>query len=260
MDNARFPNLTPTRVPALICLKRYHDEHVLKRLPLQPFSRSLAYGSAVHETLKNALNPVGDVPPQDRHVAALARRAVCQQNYPDADARDADIARCIASTTAYLSQTGYTNETVGVEIFDDLPINNSTLHPLTLGARFDRLMVRPGEPRHLTIVDYKTGAPGYIDLKGACIMLAIASRRFKDYATFSVEYDFLDVTGLASRQVVTLTEAKEAWPVLKTRALRVYNANQFPAEIGDHCAFCPFRPECWPADETDLDDLDDLFD
>lgn len=75
---------------------------------------------------------------------------------------------------------------------------------------------------------------------------------------FSVEYDFLDVNGLASRQIVTFAEAKETWPTLKGRALRVYNASEYPAELGEHCSFCPFRPECWPDIQTDFEDLDAL--
>ncbi len=259
MDNVKFPNLTPTRVSSLTCLKRFHDEHIAKRLPPQAFSLPLAYGSAVHETLKNIFDPVGDVPVPDRDIASLARQAVFQQNYPDAAVHDQDVVRCTATATAYMGQISYMDETVGVEIFDSLPVSGSTRHRLTLGAKYDRLMVRSGEPRHLTIVDYKTGAPGHVDIKGACIMLAIASRRFKDFETFTVEYDFLSVTGLASRQVVTFAEAKEVWPTLKTRALRVYNAGEYPAELGEHCAFCPFHSECWPEIETDFDDLDDLF-
>ena len=171
----------------------------------------------MHETLKNVFDPVGDVSVADRDISSLARQAVFQQHYPNAALRDKDVARCTATTAAYLSQIGYMDETVGVEIFDSLPISGSTRHRLTLGAKYDRLMVRPGEPRHLTILDCKTGTPGHIDIKGACIMLAIASRRFKDFTTFAVEYDFLNVTGLASRQVVTFAEAKEAWPTLKAR-------------------------------------------
>jgi len=259
MDYAKFPNLTPTRVSSLTCLKRFHDEYVAKRLPPQPFSLPLAYGSAVHDTLKTIFDPIGHLPVRDRDIAALARQAVFQQNYPDPAVRDQDVARCTATATAYLVQIGYEDETVGVELFDSLPISGTTKHRLTLGAKYDRLMVRPGEPRHLTIVDYKTGAPSHVDLKEACIMLAIASRRFKDYATFAVEYDFLNVIGLVMRQTVTFAEAKEAWPTLKAQALRVYNADQFPAERGEHCVLCPFRRECWSDIETDFDDLDKIF-
>lgn len=260
MQNLKFPNLTPSRVSALTCRKRFEAEHVLKEIPLGEFSRPLAFGSAVHSTLRGVFDPTLTTPPAKRNIRALALKAILRQNYPDAAMRDADLEKCISTVSAYVEQAGHTEETIGVEVFDSVTITGGTARPFTLGAKFDRLFVHAENPHHLTIKDYKTGTPGETDLDGAAIMLAVAATRFKEYeGGYAVEYDFISEKGLVDRRTVTFAEAKAAWPDLKARALRVYNTTDFPAEPGEHCLFCPLRAVCQPGLTVGMDDLDDLF-
>lgn len=259
MNTDRFPNLTPSRAVALTCRKRFHAEHVARSLPPTPFSTPLAYGSAVHETLKGVFNPNVSAPPAARDVRSLARNAFSRQGYPIGAQRDADLEKCIACVTAYLAASPATEETVGVEIFDSLRITHKTAHPLALGAKFDRLLSRTEAAHHLCVRDYKTGAPGPLDLDGAVIMLAIIAVKFKEYDGYSVEYDYLDDSGLRERRTVTFADAKAAWPDLKARAVQMYDAQAFPAEPGEHCQFCPLRAACQPDLIVDMDDLDALL-
>ena len=171
----------------------------------------------------------------------------------------ADLEKCVQVVSANVEQAAHTEETIGVEVFDSVKISGGTARPLTLGAKFDRLLVREDAPHQLVIRDYKTGAPGATDLDGAAIMLAVAAIRFKEYGAYAVEYDFINVDGLADRRAVTFAEAKSAWPDLKARALRVYNATVFPAEPGEHCMFCPLRSACQPNLTVDMGDVDGLF-
>ena len=62
-----------------------------------------------------------------------------------------------------------------------------------------------------------------------------------------------------ARQTVTVSEAKELWPDLKQRALRVYSATEFPPEPGEHCAWCPIRFSCRPECAVAIDTLDAVF-
>jgi hypothetical protein len=90
-------------------------------------------------------------------------------------------------------------------------------------------------------------------------MLAIATMRFKEYTDFSVDYDYIRDEGLVERRTFGLQEAKAVWPDLKERALRVYNTEEFPPEPGEHCTWCPFRTECQPNTQIEMDELDSLF-
>lgn len=257
-----FPNLSPSRVHALVCLKRFEAEYVSKTAPRPGFTQPLAFGSAVHETLKGVFDPRNDTPPASRDIRALAEQAILRQRYPDPALRTTDTDRCVATVCAYLAQDTDGGATLAVEVFESVPITSRTVHPLVLGAKFDRLIVREAEPDHLVIRDYKTGSSGHIDLDGACVMLAVALKRFKEYRSMAVEFDYLNGHGLVKREVITRDEAKAVWSDLRSRALRVYSATEFPAEPGEHCAWCPLRAECQPGsavEPVDLQDLDNLF-
>ncbi len=257
-SNGQFPNLAPCRAAALCCRKRFHYEHVLKVVE-RPFTEPLSYGQGVHETLKRVYDPRNGTPPRERDIEAIARRAFNEIAYPDAESRAAESARCIETVQAYLEQDEDIEATIDVEAFAKLPPIGGTTHPLGLSARFDRLLVRPEAPRHLVVRDYKTGKAGRLDLDGACIMVAVARTVYKAaYETVSLEMDYLNGRGLASRQVITVEQAKSAWPDLKARAVRVYDATEFPPEPGDHCGWCPLQPECQPNRGIEIGSLDDL--
>jgi hypothetical protein len=258
MCAAQFPNLTPSKLPALSCLKRFKAEHVDKAIT-KNFSQAMAYGGLIHETLQWTFNPACSTPPSARDINIFARRAAYRQSYPQPELRDADIARCVRTVRAYVDQDLDANATVGVELFESITVSGGSVRPLTLGAKFDRILARPNAPSHLLIRDYKTGSPGPVDLESACLTLAIATIRFKRYSEFSVEYDYLNGHGLQERKIVTLEEAKPVWPELKARALRVYSAVEFYAEPGEHCTWCPLRAECRPNLEVNMDELDGVF-
>jgi PD-(D/E)XK nuclease superfamily len=255
-----FPDLTPSRVASLACLKRFHGEHVLRATPRQPFAQALEFGLLVHDMLKSVYNTRDSTPPRERDIEAIGGQAILWRRYPDPALRDADLGRAIGVVRAYLAQDqDVSATTIDVERDRRCTLKSTSLRPLKLGARFDRLIVRNDSPDQLVVRDYKTGAPGRVELHGACIMLAVACSLYPQYPNPVVEYDYLNEHGLAERIVVTFANAKTVWPELSARAVQVYSATSFPEEPGDHCLLCPFRPECQPDLIVELDDLDRLF-
>ena len=264
INYTKFPNLTPSKVSALHCHKQFNEVHILKTVEPEGFARPLAYGSAVHETLKDVFNPEYSASPMPRNVKGAAIKAITRQGYPNTAERDEDTAKCIATVEAYVAQSAPEEVTLGVEMFENAKVGQNGI-TVTLGAKFDRLLFSQTTPDTLVIRDYKTGKPTETDLEGAAIMLAIAALRYKKqdsprrFEHFAVEYDFLSEKGLVERRTVTFAEAKMVWADLKSRALCVYHATEFPAEPGEHCAFCPIRKQCRPDLFAEMDEVDALF-
>lgn len=255
----QFPKLCPSRLRDLPCPKRFHTLHVLRNGPRQEWSQPLVYGTACHRLLRVLYDPAIDTPPTERDVERLARGAFAEQHYPDPDARASDLARAIRMAGAYVAHDADALHTLAVEVNDDVTLRDGKVRPFGISAKYDRLIVRPDDPEHLVLRDYKTGAPGSVDLEAACIMLAVAKLRNKEYSEFSLEFDYVGNDGLDVRQNVTLAEAKLKWPELRSRAAHVYDATEFPAEPGEHCMWCPLRAECRPDLTVDLTELDSVF-
>lgn len=254
------PNLTPSRAADLVCRKKFYELHVLKNNPGEAFSQPLVFGQAVHNVLKHVYSPANGVVPGAVDIEAVARRVFQGLAYPDPDDRDHDRNRCVDMVRAYVAQNRGKFTTLGVEIFADVALSNANGNPvLTLGAKFDHLLVRTDMPSCLVVRDYKTGKPGSADMDAACIMLAIARKRYPTYETCLVEFDWIASSGLVQRVTVTLAEVKEVWKDLKAAATRVYRASEFPAEPGEHCLFCPLKSECQPDAQATDEEIDALF-
>lgn len=254
---ARYPNLSPSRLPALACLKRFWEEHLSGRRRPQEFSRPLAYGSAVHTALKRLFDPAVPLPFWDRNLDAIVRQAVQEQGYPNSEWLDADLADCLSVVSAYLDKAGRNEETLAVELFDSVTLQCEG-RPITLSARFDRLVVRSNAPDRLVIVDYKTGSCA-MPADAACIMLAVAKARRSGFGDYVVEYHRLAPDVVFEPEVITVAQAKATWPALLARIRRVWNAVEFPPEPGEHCAFCPVRDQCYPLVSISAEDLGGLL-
>ena len=254
-----WPNLTPSRAADLVCRKKYHELHVLKNGPGEDFSPALVYGSASHDLLKRLYDPMTGLP-AGKDVSMLAEIVFGRLQYPDPDDREADRMRCVGMVQAYLAQDADAETTKGVEIYGKMPLlNGDGSGALTLGAKFDRLLVRPAAPDCLVIRDYKTGRPGPVDMEGACLMLAIARVGNKNYETAMVEFDWIGRGGLLERATVTIAEVRPYWPLLKAKAFSVYGAADFPPQPGEHCMFCPLRTECQPDVQATVEEIDAIF-
>lgn len=256
----KWPNLTPSRAGDLVCRKKFYELHVLKSGPGEAFSQALVYGQAVHEVLKRVYGPVARVPVQQANVEGIVSRVFATYVYPDPADREADRLRCYALAQAYIASDQDAEATIAVEAFKSTSLSNSLGQLiLTLGARFDRLLVRPTEPDCLVVRDYKTGKPGPADMQAACLMLAIARKQYPQYKTCLIEFDWVGAAGLMQRITVTLGEAKEVWKDLKAAAMSVYFATDFPAEPGEHCQFCPLKPGCQPDHQATVEEIDAIF-
>ena len=144
-----WPNLTPSRAGDLAWREQYHELHVLKDSPGEDFSPALVFGQAAHDLLRHIYDPLTGSP-AGKDVAALSRRVFGRLQYPDPADRVADRLRCIEMVQNYLAQDTEAEATTGVEIFGKMPlINTDGSVALTLGAKMDRLLVRPDAPRCL---------------------------------------------------------------------------------------------------------------
>jgi RecB family exonuclease len=256
----KWPNLTPSRAGDLVCRKKYYTLHVLKTGPGESFSQALVYGQAVHDVFKRLYDPAARLPAHQADVEAVVNRVFAGYVYPDPADWETDHRRCLALVKAYIAGDPDVGATLGVEAFKSMPLSNTMGQLLlTLGARFDRLLVRASAPDCLVVRDYKTGKTGAADLQAACLMLAIARKQYPQYKTCVVEFDWVGAAGLVQRVTVTVAEAKEVWKDLKAAALRVYFATEHPAEPGEHCMFCPLKPECQPDRRATAEEIDALF-
>jgi RecB family exonuclease len=259
VNHRKFPKLCPSRLRDLPCPKRFHTLQVLRQVPPQPWSHPLVYGIASHRLMRMLYNPGDPTPPPSRDVARLARAAFLEERYEDPTLQAADTLRAEQMARQYLPADADALNTFAVEVNGEVDVPGGKVRPFGLSAKFDRLIVRPESPRHLVIRDYKTGRPAAADLEAACIMLAVAKLRNKEYTELSLEFDYLGDAGLVVRQTVTFAEAKVKWPELSARALRIYEATEFPPEPGEHCMWCPLRPTCQPALTVDAEELHALF-
>jgi hypothetical protein len=267
MSLNQFPNVTPSRAAALVCRKRYYEEHVLKSIPREEFSQNLTFGTGIHMALKRLTDPTIPVPFGERNIEDGVRRAFNSQKYPDIDTREADICRAIPIVASYLAQDEDAASIVGTEVFADFTLTTSGFRKIMFGAKFDALIARRQNGVTLVIRDYKSGRFRDVDMESACIAIAVAKAKLnqfkQDYGLpFSgvvLELDYLGENGLSDRVTLGINEVKSVWPELKARVQYVYNSVEFPPEPGEHCLFCPLRKACRPNQSVNMTELDAIF-
>lgn len=262
-----LPNLTPSRVTALGCRKRFHAEFVAKSLPHEEFSPQMAFGTAMHQALQWLNTPINPVPPADRDIAAIVRRAFLQQPYSDASLQEEEIVRALPMIGNYHRQTVGGDQILGTEIFAQFSLSTSSPRKAVFGAKFDILLARQDKGTVLVIRDYKTGQQRGVNLESACIMIAVAKAKLNEFkrvyglpfADVVLEYDYISSNGLARRVALGVNNVKELWPDLRDRAQVVYSSTEFPAEPGDYCPRCPLLESCRPDQNVDVEELDMIF-
>lgn len=261
----KLPTLSPSKAGDLVCPKLFHTRHMTQSLPPESWSPHLAYGTAVHDALRDLYNPVNLTPPAERDVEIIVRKAFVRQQYPAdaAEMREGDILRALRTVTNYRANDADIANTVAVERFEQSILGREKETPITLSVRFDRLIRRPETPGRIHIVDYKTGKPGTTDLDGATIALAVARAvipgQYGDGAEAVLHFDFLSEEGCVHRETVMVAQVKANWKDLWGSALRIYYGGDHPAQPGPQCQFCPLRPQCQPGTAV-VADADTLFD
>jgi RecB family exonuclease len=214
----------------------------------------------VHEALRHLYDPTGEGDPGARNIERIVHSAFRRRRYPNEELRAADVARTIPMIRNYLRQDGDAGHTRRVETDERFTARGSTGLPITFAARLDRLVVRPDEDGIGRIIDYKTGAPGEIDLEGATITLAVARVVYKDqFRELVLQYDYLSEEGLAHRMFVTPDDVRPLWSDLLAKGQRVYYASEYSPNPGPQCQYCPLRSECRPVAKIDFNDMSGLF-
>ncbi len=260
-----LPTLSPSKASDLVCAKRFHEKHIAKSVPLEPWSPALTYGNGLHKLFYDLYKPTSRMPVHERDITALARAAFAVQSYPQEEAfrREQDIQRAIPAAQNYLASDADALNTIRVETDERIEVGRSTGEPIPLSARFDRLVIRPDEPDTLRLIDYKTGnSNAEINLDSATLTLVVAKLTMK--AEFGNKrlllcYDYVDERGLVHREEVGTDRVRPLWQPLYERARAVYHGGDKTAVPGPHCQFCPLRLQCRPVHEVNDDLLEDLF-
>ena len=135
--------------------------------------------------------------------------------------------------------------TTAVEQFIQFPIEYQKKPLFILSGRFDRVLVRPSEPRVLVIRDYKLSRPR-VDLDASLIVLWLAKLAYPGYDEYRVEWEFVDEGGRVDRETVTVADVRGMFKDLQNRIREVILSDQHPAEPGEFCAWCPLKETCQP--------------
>jgi len=259
------PRISPTSVSDLGCAKRFHVLRVLKQYPERDPLSWASFGTAFHAVIgrvydpkaRNAM-PTGAAsqegttaqaggPPNLDTLEEWSRQAFRKHRYADTTAREEDRARCVRMICGYLGQEDEEDgpATIAVEQFIQFTIEYQKKPLFILSGRFDRVLVRPSEPRALIIRDYKLSRPR-IDLDASLIVLWLARLAYPGYDEYRVEWEFVDEGGRVDRETVSVDDVRGMLKDTQNRIKEVILSDQHPAEPGEYCAWCPLREACQP--------------
>ena len=259
------PRISPTSVSDLRCAKRFYTLRVLKQYPERDPLSWASFGTAFHDVIARVYNPktpnampTGTAlpkattaqaggPPSLDALEEWSRQAFRKHRYADAMAREEDRERCVRMVCGYLGQEDEEDgpATIAVEQFIQFPIEYQQKLLFILSGRFDRVLVRPSEPRVLIIRDYKLSRPR-VDLDASLIVLWLAKLAYPGYDEYRVEWEFVDEGGRVDRETVTVDDVRGMFKELQNRIREVILSDQHPAEPGEFCAWCPLKESCQP--------------
>ena len=247
----------------LDCPRKYYDTRIQRnwdssRGPIF----AVANGQAVHKVNKAVYEARRGYELDLTRIEALAKDAVYGTAYPkDTDRREA-VSRVIQSVRAFAEN----DDEEAIEGTLDLERQGQfVVHDKRTGAglflasaKLDRTLVRASEPQRGYVRENKT-TKQKISLQEAFLQLWIARKMYPhlDLTSWAIEYDFLDADLRVVRETVTWEDCQGQSVILLRKALRVFQADTYPAIQGEQCTYCRRREECCTlADEpVDLDAL-----
>jgi len=239
-----LPTLTPSSINDLMdCAKKYHTLRVLKEWPPRDgVHLGIEFGIGFHAIIRQVYDPRRKPLPHLDDLPVWARKAFYARRYPDAETRECEMERCLQAVYAYVAQDEDAEATFDVEVEGSLTVEHAGQPLFDLYARLDRVLVRPNEPEHLIVRDYKCAAR-HVNLLEAYVLLRVAKLLYPTYQHYSVEFDWI-ADGTVERDIIAGSELKGLDPIVKARALEVFTASEYPAQPGDGCLGCPLRREC----------------
>ncbi|MDT7729507.1 MAG: hypothetical protein QOI21_6083 [Actinomycetota bacterium] len=239
------------------CARRYRMTYLDRPSPRRtgPWAHS-TLGAVVH----NALRALFDLPAAKRSPQRAAVLVV--EHWKDAGFADSVQAgtyrgRAKRWVTEYVEQHDVSMEPIGIERWVSAPISaDPAAKPsVIIEGRADRIDERDGE---LVIVDYKTGrrTPDEYEARSsqALALYALAASRTLRKPCHTVELHHLpsgtiaaaDHTDVSLRRQLRRAEetAEDLRLAADTLGAGGDAAELFPANTGQHCSWCDFRPSC----------------
>jgi RecB family exonuclease len=255
MSGIRNDRISPSAISRWIsCPKQYKLHDLERRAPQAEPSPVLARANAVH----HALERFHGLPDEDRRPANLERalRAVWPEHRCGAfRSLDEEIEHG-RSALAMLKLYGERFDLQAVPLAREQWLTAELPDGVRVFGKVDRIdAVRGGG---LEIIDYKTGTRALesCDLKhepAVWVYVAAAEAAYVDevrrvrliYLPLGVEAVWEperdDVRVLRERLILTVRE--------------IEHASTFPARVGPHCSWCPFRLRCRERTQVSLDEL-----
>jgi len=253
--------ITPSSVGDLECARKYHTLRVLKQWPSRPPLENVAFGTAVHDVLRQLyLTRQGGIL-DTTNIGAMARSAVYKARYPRDVDRQRALGKVIEAVTMYAANDDEEDiaATLDLERMTEFPFRHGGRDAYMVSAKIDRTLVRPSEPSRLIARDYKLTAQR-IDLREAFIMLWSAKQMRPGYEEYAIEYDWIDAEDRqVRRDVVEGHELRGQHTLIRDAALRILDGNDHPPSPGDACTFCPLRQSCQGLDAVELAEGEDVF-
>jgi hypothetical protein len=259
----KLPRLTPSNVADLACAKKFSTLRIRNEWPPRKdngFNLNQEFGTAVHEVLRNLYDPNNSPVPNLTHMDAITQSAFFARGYPDETIREEEIERCKQIVTSYVVRDFEAEGTVDVERQSEFAIHHGGKPLFLLSAKMDRVVVRPSYPETLVVKDYKCGKR-HLNLEEAFILLWAAKLQYPNYKRHHLELEWLCINNVYQVDVITPFMLRGLYSKIKDRALKIFQSDDYPAEPGETCCWCPLKSVCQPrsTESFSLDTADELF-
>lgn len=249
-----LPRVTPSSIQDLECHYRYWVLRVKKDWPHRPMIRAVAFGVAVHETLRLCYhNRVGDKPCLD-HVSAWARTAVWRGRWPaEGTDRSEETDKVIAAVCSFVENDASDPEAVEGIIELEAQLGHPLIHDGEeigiYSAKLDQILSRKSEKNRLVVREFKTTAPR-IDLRECYLQLSQAKRKYPDFENYAIEFLWLDQDGRVTMDVVDGNDLKGIHAIVREAAISALIDTEHKTTTGEGCVYCPNRGRC-PAQKAE---------
>ena len=258
-----LPRITVSSLQDISCSKRFRATRIEKTAwaNREPMPLIVPRSSAWHEVLHMLhlyRSPEGTLPLRDLDM--FVRQAVMRARYErDADRKaEQEIVR--AMTMLFLDNQDEEDilAIYGLEAPAEFDFEWKGAPLARMSARLDRLLVRPENPTHLVLQDYKAGARK-VSLAESFLQLWCAKVTWPEFKSYSLENIWVDVNdGTIDVDVISTDMVAGQQRYLIGAAERAIRGEAV-AEAGPWCTFCNIRKVCQAFGSVSLEEGEMVF-
>lgn len=254
-----FPRLTTSSIGDLSCPKKFADSRLERnwdntRGPIFAVSNGIAVHKILHTIYLNRRGCELDL----RRLDAQAKDAVWSTTYPAETSRAEAVSRVIQSVRGFVENddeeaiAGTLDlERQGQFLVEDRRTGQGLF---IASAKLDRTLVRASEPQRGILAEAKT-TKQKISLQEAFLQLWIFRKMYPrlGLTSWAIEYNFLDADFRVVRVTVDWADVQGQSVLLLQKALRVFQAETYPAIQCEACTYCKFRDQCCSLESEPVD-------